>query len=266
MRVRHAALSGNLYSEWVLSHYRVRMTTEAPVRQRLSRADRQAQILEAAREVFLESGLSGTRTREIALRAGITEAYLYRHFKSKDDLYSLAVEAPLERLVVTLHDEIESLKATEGIRRDQLLERANLVFLQAMKEITPLLTVAMFSELSKGKLFYRQTIRPKLQQAFESIIVDVSGWDPPRVDRNVAILGFFGVHYGLCLDYMLCERKLDVAVVAKQITDVFSGGIREFGEGSAKPAKSRAGAARVAKKAPAKKATKAPASPRRARS
>jgi AcrR family transcriptional regulator len=242
------------------------MTTAAPARKRLSRADRQAQILQAAREVFLESGLSGTRTREIALRAGITEAYLYRHFKSKDDLYSLAVEAPLERLVVTLHDEIETLKATEGIRRDQLLERANLVFLQAMKEITPLLTVAMFSELSKGKTFYRKTIRPRLQQAFESIIVDVSGWDPPRVDHDVAILGFFGVHYGLCLDYMLCERKLDVAMVAKQITDVFSGGIREIGDPAPKPAKgtarTRAVAARAAKAAAkpgTSTATKAPA-------
>ncbi len=233
------------------------MTTEEPVRQRLSRPARQAQILEAAREVFLESGLSGTRTREIAARAGITEAYLYRHFKSKDDLYTLAIEAPLEQLVVTLHEEIETLKATEGIRRDQLLERANLVFLQAMKEITPLLTVAMFSELAKGKPFYRETIRPKLQQAFESIIKDVSGWDPPRVDTDVAILGFFGVHYGLCLDYMLCERKLDVAKVAKQITDVFSGGIREFGEPPAQPArKPAAKRTAAAKKAPPKKAVR----------
>jgi hypothetical protein len=47
------------------------------------------------------------------------------------------------------------------------------------------------------------------------------------VDTDVAVLGFFGVHYGLCLDYMLCERKLDVPKVAKQITDVFAGGIRE---------------------------------------
>lgn len=235
------------------------MTTEEPVRQRLSRPARQAQILEAAREVFLESGLSGTRTREIAARAGITEAYLYRHFKSKDDLYSLAIEAPLEQLVVTLHEEIETLKATEGIRRDQLLEGANRVFLQAMKEITPLLTVAMFSELSKGKPFYTETIRPKLQQAFKSIITDVSGWDPPRVDTDVAVLGFFGVHYGLCLDYMLCERKLDVGKVAKQITDVFSGGIREIGASGKAPTKRTAAAkAKPATKRPATGA-KAPA-------
>ncbi|GAA0617268.1 hypothetical protein GCM10009547_19330 [Sporichthya brevicatena] len=236
------------------------MTTEAP-RKRLSRPARQAQILEAARAVFLESGLSGTRTREIALRAGITEAYLYRHFKSKDDLYTLAIEAPLEQLVVTLHEEIEQLKATEGIRRDQLLERANQVFLQAMKEITPLLTVAMFSELSKGKPFYTRTIRPRLQQAFESIIVDLSGWDPPRVDTDVAVLGFFGVHYGLCLDYMLCERKLDVPKVAKQITDVFAGGIREFAE-SAPPA-AKAGTRKTGKPAP-KRAPAKKAAPRTA--
>ena len=227
------------------------MSTEAPARKRLSRPARQAQILAAAREVFLESGLSGTRTREIALRAGITEAYLYRHFKSKDDLYTGAIEEPLEHLVVALHEEIETLKATEGVRRDQLLESANRVFLQSMKEITPLLTVAMFSELSKGKPFYTKTIRPKLQQAFESIIVDLSGWDPPRVDTDVAVLGFFGVHYGLCLDYMLCERKLDVPKVAKQITDVFAGGIREVSPAPKKSAPKQA-VKRPATKKPAR--------------
>jgi AcrR family transcriptional regulator len=62
---------------------------------RVTAPERRELILAAAREVFLESGLAGARTKEIADRAGVNEALLYRHFASKEELFTEAIVEPL---------------------------------------------------------------------------------------------------------------------------------------------------------------------------
>ena len=48
------------------------------------------QIVEAAREVFLEQGFAAT-TAEIARRAGISDGTLFKRYASKEDLFEAAV-------------------------------------------------------------------------------------------------------------------------------------------------------------------------------
>jgi TetR/AcrR family transcriptional regulator len=49
--------------------------------------DRRRQLLRVAVESFARNGFSGTKTRDIAAAAGVSEAILFRHFASKEDLY-----------------------------------------------------------------------------------------------------------------------------------------------------------------------------------
>lgn len=55
---------------------------------RLSAAERREAILTTAAVLFGQKGLHGVTTREIAAACGVSEPVLYRHFKSKEDLYS----------------------------------------------------------------------------------------------------------------------------------------------------------------------------------
>ena len=50
--------------------------------------DRRASIVKAAQRVFVEKGFYRTTTRELAEAAGVSEALLFRHFPSKEALYS----------------------------------------------------------------------------------------------------------------------------------------------------------------------------------
>jgi TetR/AcrR family transcriptional regulator len=62
--------------------------TEAPVRApRMPGEDRRRQLLRVAIESFAQNGFSGTKTKDIAAAAGVSEAILFRHFASKEDLY-----------------------------------------------------------------------------------------------------------------------------------------------------------------------------------
>jgi TetR/AcrR family transcriptional regulator len=49
--------------------------------------DRRRQLLRVAVESFARNGFSGTKTKDIAAAAGVSEAILFRHFGSKEDLY-----------------------------------------------------------------------------------------------------------------------------------------------------------------------------------
>jgi TetR/AcrR family transcriptional regulator len=55
--------------------------------------DRRRQLLGVAVESFARNGFSGTKTRDIAAAAGVSEAILFRHFASKEDLYHAILDA-----------------------------------------------------------------------------------------------------------------------------------------------------------------------------
>lgn len=59
---------------------------------RFSAADRREQILDVATAIFARRGFQGATTRQIAERSGVTEAIIFRHFSSKDELYWAVIE------------------------------------------------------------------------------------------------------------------------------------------------------------------------------
>ncbi|HEY7333352.1 MAG TPA: TetR/AcrR family transcriptional regulator [Bryobacteraceae bacterium] len=60
--------------------------SDAPQR-RLSSGDRRRQLIRSAVGLFSRHGFSGTRTKDIASACGVSEAILFRHFATKEDLY-----------------------------------------------------------------------------------------------------------------------------------------------------------------------------------
>jgi AcrR family transcriptional regulator len=55
---------------------------------RLSAEERREAIIKAVRCVFAEKGFHGTTTRELAEAAGVSEALLFKHFPTKEALFS----------------------------------------------------------------------------------------------------------------------------------------------------------------------------------
>ena len=55
---------------------------------KMSSEDRRAAIIKAVRQVFAERGFFGTTTRALAEAAGVSEALLFKHFPTKEALYT----------------------------------------------------------------------------------------------------------------------------------------------------------------------------------
>jgi AcrR family transcriptional regulator len=53
---------------------------------------RREQILQTAVELFSQRGFKGTTTKEIAKAAGVSEAIIFRHFATKDELYTAILD------------------------------------------------------------------------------------------------------------------------------------------------------------------------------
>jgi len=58
--------------------------------------DRRRQLLDAALELFSRKGFGGATTKEIAAAAGVTEAIIFRHFPSKQALYTAVLDSKAE--------------------------------------------------------------------------------------------------------------------------------------------------------------------------
>src|SRR5580765_2574871 len=59
---------------------------------RMTGEDRRLQILRVAMRLFSQRGFRGTTTKEIALLAGVSEAMVFRHFATKEELYSAILD------------------------------------------------------------------------------------------------------------------------------------------------------------------------------
>jgi AcrR family transcriptional regulator len=89
------------------------MNQVAPVRK--SAEERREDVLEAARDVFAQHGLSGASTDEIARRAGISQPYLFRLFHTKKELFITAIERCFAETLETFRQAAEGKAGEEAL-------------------------------------------------------------------------------------------------------------------------------------------------------
>jgi AcrR family transcriptional regulator len=71
--------------------------------------ERRLQILRVAMRLFSQRGFRGTTTKEIALAAGVSEAMVFRHFATKEELYSAILDHK-----ACLQDDLDPLQKVAG--------------------------------------------------------------------------------------------------------------------------------------------------------
>jgi AcrR family transcriptional regulator len=81
---------------------------EADGRGRLPRSARRAQLMGAARDVFVAQGYHAAAMDDIAERAGVSKPVLYQHFPGKLDLYLALIDRHADELVSTVRAALAS--------------------------------------------------------------------------------------------------------------------------------------------------------------
>jgi TetR/AcrR family transcriptional regulator len=89
---------------------------------RMSSEDRRHQLIRVAIALFSKKGFSGTTTKEIARIAGVTEAIIFRHFPTKDDLYAAILDEKAKKL--EFDEWLKEMRDHAERRDDEALFRA----------------------------------------------------------------------------------------------------------------------------------------------
>ena len=89
---------------------------------RLSARERRADVLEAAVVEFAENGYRGTRTADIAARAGVSQPYVYALFPDKRALFLACHDWTTERIKEALEKASADLGDDDDV--EQALDRA----------------------------------------------------------------------------------------------------------------------------------------------
>src|SRR4051794_3051811 len=81
---------------------------------RLTRSARRAQLLAAARAVFVAEGYHAAGMDIIAERAGVSKPVLYQHFPSKLELYLALLESSSDEIVTRVRAALASTQDNDG--------------------------------------------------------------------------------------------------------------------------------------------------------
>ena len=109
-------------------------TARAPARRRLPPAERRAQLLEIAVDVFAERGLGAARHAEIAERAGVSVSTVFVYFPTREDLVRDVLQVVADHFLGLLEDAHGSdgpcadiLQSINGNMVEQLASRRSFV-------------------------------------------------------------------------------------------------------------------------------------------
>ncbi len=145
---------------------------------KMTAAERRAQILAIAAEEFAIGGLHGTSTEAIARRAEITQAYVFRLFGSKKNLFIQVVTAAFDQLVERMEAAagdktgLEALSAM-GRTYDELLADRTALLLQLQG----------FAAASEPEV--REAVRERFARMWDMVSA-TTGLDPVAVKSFLA--------------------------------------------------------------------------------
>jgi AcrR family transcriptional regulator len=197
--------------------------------QRFSAEDRRNQILHVATDLFASKGYEGATTREIAKRAKVNEAIIFRHFPTKEELYWAVIEAKCEASAKKSFM-TDILQAGDPVR-ETFVTLAETILRRREKDQT-LARLLLFSALENHRLshrFFQSYIADYYEALGDYIQQRIDSGEFRRLDTLLAARGFLGmiVYHSLIQDLFGGSKfhAYDVREVAESMTDIWLQGM-----------------------------------------
>jgi AcrR family transcriptional regulator len=182
---------------------------------------RKKQIMDAARKLIMRSGSEHVTVRNMAKEVGISEAAIYRHFKSKTEILSFLADSVADGL---LHDidmagnvGFTSLDIIDEILRTHLSrieQRRGLSFL-VLAEIISFGDKSLNKKVSGNIQIYVDRLKLLLSDGVRAGLISQD------VDLEAAALLLFGMIQGLVNIWALSGYKFDLAEKYSELWKVY---------------------------------------------
>jgi len=192
-----------------------------------SRADKRRHILEAAVEVFAQTGFHKSRVSDVAKAANVADGTIYLYFKSKDEILLSIFEEAMAEMI----EAVESILAPIEDPFEQL--RAFCRFHMSRVEKHRAVAKVLQVELRLSHTFMREYKPSKLKQYLDIvglIVTEGQSLGAMRADVNPIIIrrALFGALDEIAMQWILTPRaRYGLEESANQIADVFVAGLRK---------------------------------------
>jgi AcrR family transcriptional regulator len=182
--------------------------------------DRRQEILAAAMQLFAQKGFRGTTTRDLATQAEVNEAIIFRHFKTKEELYSAIIESKAGE---NRNARLEELERFASANDDANFFRAvGRSFLEKHEQDTTFLRLLLFSALEghqlsdmfAASLTARNPIANYIQKRMEESAFR-------KVDPQLAARGLFGMFTSFVLSQEIFGLKKTQSYDREEVVDTF---------------------------------------------
>ena len=205
-------------------------THSKTITRKLPAADRRRQIIEVAMALFSAKGFDGTTTREISRAAGVSEAIIFRHFATKEDLYAAIID-----FIIQGHRErffAELKQAMEKRDDEAVFETLAFRILETHREEPALLRLLLFSSLEGHKLsqlFMESQVRPVYELLSGYVRQRAREGAFRKADALVLVRGFLGMvshHSLITLIYGDSFLRKSNREMARAFSRIFLQGVR----------------------------------------
>jgi len=196
---------------------------------KMTAAQRRAQIINVSKQLFSQKGFNGTTTKEIAQASGISEAMIFCHFASKEDLYTAIIDQRIQEVGDAFSD--EALQAQDDERVFGDLAR---LILNKTSESPTMLRLLYFSALEGHQLsdiFYANHEIKKVMKLVDYIRLRIAEGAFCNLDPFLVARAFTGMFY----TYVTAQHLFDAGryyprashdEVIKNFLSIFLNGIR----------------------------------------
>jgi len=207
-------------------------TAATPITSRMAAEDRRHQILHVAVTLFSQRGFGGTTTKEIAQAAGVSEAMVFRHYATKQELYSASLDHNAcsgdqmnpEEMVA------EALKQKNDRAVFEQLALGALEHHERDPEFQRLLLHSALEKHELAEMFFEKFLRRVYELLGGYIAERQRDGAMIKIDPAIIVRAFIGmiIHHSLNNNLWDPERRLlniSNQEAARNFTDILLGGI-----------------------------------------
>ena len=187
---------------------------------KMTAALRRAQIINVSKQLFSKKGFNGTTTKEIAMASGISEAMIFRHFASKQELYSAIIDQRIREVGDLLPDNAIKEKNDELV----FSSVARLVLEKTQQDPT-MMRLLYFSALEGHELsdiFYSNHEIKRVMKLVEYVKLRVADGAFRNLDSVLVARAFIGMLYSfVTAEYLFNGEKYFPKTVTDQVVNNF---------------------------------------------
>ena len=202
---------------------------------RMSGDMRREQILKTAVELFSKHGFRGTTTKEIARAAGVSEAMVFKHFATKDELYGAILDnkACQGEMQFSWREDSVIGKAMEERDDHAVFYHLALNAMNKQQSDPGFMRLLFFSALEEHDLaerFFKEFVTRVYEFIGSYIEKRQKEGAMRKIEPRIAVRAFLGMMIHQSLNNILWDKKrtvLDISneTAAKNFADILLHGV-----------------------------------------